>query len=46
LRQMRKMSVGDAIHAATAIIHNLELVTRNEGDFKWIKQLVVVKPMP
>ena len=44
LRQMRKMSVGDAIHAATAIVHNLELVTRNDGDFKWIKQIVVVKP--
>jgi toxin FitB len=43
---MRKMSVGDAIHAATAIIHNLELVTRNDGGFKWIKQLIVVKPMP
>jgi toxin FitB len=46
LRQQRKMSAGDAIHAATALLHNLELNTRNEADFNWIVGLNVVNPIP
>ncbi len=46
LRQQRKMSAGDAIHGATAILHNLELNTRNEADFNWINGLKVVNPIP
>ena len=46
LRQQRKMSVGDAIHAATALLNNIELHTRNIGDFDWINGLKVVNPIP
>ena len=45
LRQQRKMSAGDAIHAATALLSNLELHTRNMVDFNWIKGLKVVNPI-
>jgi toxin FitB len=45
LRQQRKMSAGDAIHAATALLNNLELNTRNEADFNWIAGLKVVNPI-
>ena len=44
LRQERKMGLADAIIAATALVHNLRLVTRNEGDFKQISGLRVVNP--
>jgi predicted nucleic acid-binding protein len=33
LRQMRKMSLGDALVAATALVYNRTLVTRNVKDF-------------
>lgn len=46
LRQQRKMSPGDAIHAATALLNNLELYTRNVADFSWINGLKVVNPIP
>ncbi|MBK9017493.1 MAG: PIN domain-containing protein [Saprospiraceae bacterium] len=46
LRQQRKMSAGDAIHAATALMNNLELNTRNVADFSWIEGLQVVNPIP
>lgn len=45
LRQQKKMSAGDAIHAATALLHNLELHTRNTQDFDWINGLKVVNPI-
>jgi toxin FitB len=44
LRQRRRISVGDAIIAATAIVHNLTLVTRNIQDFQWIGELVLFNP--
>lgn len=45
LRQERKMSVGDAIVAATARLNQLEVYTRNVGDFKWIPGLKVINPI-
>jgi predicted nucleic acid-binding protein len=44
LRQERKMGLADAIIAATALVHNLRLVTRNEEDFRNVPGLRVVNP--
>ena len=44
LRQERRMSLGDAIIAGTALAHQLELATRNVRDFSWIKTLTIVNP--
>lgn len=44
-RQDRKMSVGDSIHAATAVLHQLELQTRNVSDFSHISELRVNNPV-
>ena len=44
LRQERKMGLADAIIAATALVHDLPLVTRNEEDFKHVTGLRVVNP--
>lgn len=45
LRQLRKMSLGDALVAGTALIHRLTLVTRNHTDFDWIPNLAVNNPV-
>lgn len=42
LRQQRKRSLGDAIIAATALIHNLPVLTNNVGDFLPIDGLTVI----
>ena len=39
LRQRRRMSLGDAIVAATALVHPLRLVTHDSDDFRWIDGL-------
>jgi len=44
LKQLKKMSIGDAIIAATAILENDILLTNNEEDFENIEGLRV-KPM-
>ncbi len=44
LRQLRKMTLGDALVAGTALTHGLTLVTRNTGDFRWIPDLSVRDP--
>lgn len=44
LRKQRKMSQGDSIIAATALIHGLTLVTRNTDDFVWISNLTLINP--
>lgn len=44
LRQQRRMGLGDAIIAATALEHDLALVTRNVRDFRWIGGLSIVNP--
>ena len=43
-RLFRKMKLGDAIIAATAIVDNLALITRNVDDFKFIPSLTVLNP--
>lgn len=44
LRQQKKMSLADAIIAATALAHDLPLVTRNVDDFKHIAGLILINP--
>jgi toxin FitB len=44
LRQARKMGLADAIIAATALAHDLPLVTRNVDDFKHITGLNLINP--
>lgn len=44
LRQEKKMGLGDAIIAATALEYDLPLVTRNEDDFKHIAGLKIINP--
>lgn len=44
LRQIKKMSLGDAFIAATAIVENIPLVTNNTKDFKWITSLTLIDP--
>lgn len=39
------MSLGDAIIAATALVHDLTLVTRNLDDFRWIAGLRLLDPL-
>lgn len=44
LRQARKMSLGDAVVAGTALAHGLTLITRNVKDFDWIAGLTLFNP--
>ena len=43
-RNYKKLKLGDAIVAATAIVYNLILVSRNTRDFINIKGLRVINP--
>lgn len=45
LRQQRKMSLGDALIAATCLEYNEPLATANVDDFKWIAGLTVINPL-
>lgn len=45
LRQQRRMTLGDALVAATALVHRLTLVTHNVADFAWIEGLEVFDPL-
>ena len=45
LRQQRRMGLGDAIIAATAMVHDLALVTHNTEDFRWIGGLELLDPL-
>jgi hypothetical protein len=44
LRKQRRMGLGDAIIAATALVHDLPLVTRNLDDFKHVASLMLKNP--
>lgn len=44
LRQSRHMKLGDALIAATALLYDLPLVTRNVSDFKHVVGLKLVNP--
>jgi hypothetical protein len=46
LRQTRKMKLGDALIAATALVAGVTLVTRNTQDFDWISGLALLDPFP
>jgi toxin FitB len=45
LRQTQKISLGDALIAATALIHELTVVTANTKDFSWIDDLEIINPI-
>lgn len=45
LRQQKKMTLGDALIAATAITYELTLVTHNTQDFEWIAGLSLLDPL-
>ena len=45
IRQLRKLKLGDALIAGTALSHGLTLVTRNVQDFEWIDGLVLLDPL-
>lgn len=45
LRQRRKMSLGDSLIAATALVHGLELLTANTSDFEWVAGLRLTNPL-
>lgn len=45
LRQLNKMSVGDAIIAATALTQGCELWTANTDDFRHIEKLKLFNPL-
>ena len=44
LKRKTSIKLADAVIAATAIMHNLKLVTRNVDDFKEIEGLKVINP--
>jgi toxin FitB len=44
LRRQRRISLGDALVAGTALVRGLTLVTRNVEDFQWIQGLSLLNP--
>ena len=46
IRKIKKIKLGDAIIAATALVHNLKLITRNVIDFKGIENLELINSYP
>ena len=45
LRQLRKISLGDALIAATALTNDIASATANTSDFDWIENLDVINPV-
>ena len=45
LRQQRSIGLGDALIAATALVHELQLLTANTDDFEWISDLRISNPV-
>jgi predicted nucleic acid-binding protein len=46
LRQLKKMTLGDALIASTALISGRTLVTCNTKDFDWVAGLKLLNPLP
>lgn len=44
LRQIKKISLGDSLIAATSLVHGITLVTRNIKDFAWISGIKLLDP--
>ena len=44
IRQTKKIALGDAIIAATALVYDQVLISRNTSDFKNIPGLKVIDP--
>jgi predicted nucleic acid-binding protein len=44
IRKSKKMKLPDAIIAATALVYDLTLITRNSADFKNIAELKTIDP--
>ena len=44
LRQLRRMTLGDALVDGTALTHQQTLITRNIKDFDWIDSLKLINP--
>lgn len=45
LRQERKISIGDALIAATALHEEMVLATHNTADFSWVDGLSIIDPL-
>ena len=45
LRQKKKMTLGDSLIAATALVNKLVLITNNTKDFDWIEELEIINPL-
>jgi toxin FitB len=45
LRQQKRISLGDSLIAATALVNELTLATHNESDFDWIDSLKLIDPL-
>lgn len=45
LRQQARIGLGDALIGATALVHDLELLTANTDDFQWISDLRLSNPV-
>ncbi len=45
IRKHGKVKLADAVIAATALLHDLQLVTRNAEDFKQVKSLKILNPL-
>lgn len=45
IRKKYNLKLGDSLIAATAMVHNLEIYTRNTDDFKNIKELKTFNPI-
>jgi hypothetical protein len=46
IRKQKRIKLGDAIIAATAMVHNLKLITRNVVDFNCIDDLELINSFP
>lgn len=44
LRRLYRIKIGDAVIAATAIVHDFTVVTNNERDFNKVKGLKILNP--